>query len=107
VIYQSDAEYDQLSLDYRWRHVRYEPDAVPPIDFSWEREWRIRIDELALPPGETQIIVPHESWAYLLIDEHQAGEEERIEFEAVAYGDEWARFQDPAPFRYAYSVVNV
>lgn len=107
VIYQSDAEYDQLPESHKWRHVRYEPGATPPIDFSWEREWRIKTEELPLPPGEANIIVPRESWAHELIAEHQAAEEERIEFEAVAYGDEWPQYQDPEPFRYAYSVVNV
>ena len=80
---------------------------MPPIDFSWEREWRIQANELRLPPGEANIIVPHESWVQRLIAEHQAAEEQRIEFEAVAYGDEWAQQQSPAAFRYAYSVVNV
>jgi hypothetical protein len=41
------------------------------------------------PPGEVNIVVPHESWATALIDEHHATEEQRIEFEAMAYGDEW------------------
>ena len=40
-IYQSDEEYDLLSDDQKWRHVRYEPNGEPMIDFSWEREWRI------------------------------------------------------------------
>lgn len=37
VIYQSDAEFQALPAEMRWRHVRYEPNGCPPTDFSWER----------------------------------------------------------------------
>ena len=59
-IYQSDAEYEQLPVNFRWRHCRYEP---PDIDFTWEREWRIPADELALDPDQTWIFVPTEEIA--------------------------------------------
>lgn len=59
VIYQPDAEYVQLTPDNRYRHVRYEP---PGIDFTWEREWRIKIEALALDPAETGMIVPDHEW---------------------------------------------
>src|SRR5260370_40343735 len=95
VIYQADVEFEQLADTHKWRHVRYEPDRTPSIDFSWEREWRVRAEELPLPPGEATIIVPHDSWARGLIDRHRTAEGERIEFEAVAYGDEWPRWKNP------------
>lgn len=41
VIYQPESDFNALPEDMRWRHVRYEPIADNPIDFSWEREWRI------------------------------------------------------------------
>jgi hypothetical protein len=107
VIYQPDAEYSATAASQQWRHVRYEPDASPPIDFSWEREWRVQTEQLALPAGEANIIVPHESWATALIEEHKATEEQRIEFEAMAYGDEWLRWEEPEPFMFSYSVINV
>jgi len=106
VIYQTDEEFYQLPESHKWRHVRYEPDAEPPIDFSWEREWRIQLDELCLPPGKARIIVPHEDWALALEREHIDNEEDRIQMEAVVYGDEWL-LQNPQPFYYAYSVINV
>lgn len=55
VIYQSEDEYVQLPEDVRYRHVRYEPGNV---DFTWEREWRIKADELALDPKFTLFILP-------------------------------------------------
>jgi hypothetical protein len=42
-IYQPDSEFHLLPSSMQWRHVRYEP---PRVDFSWEREWRIRTDFL-------------------------------------------------------------
>src|SRR2546423_6715623 len=58
VIYQSDNEFGALPQDMRWRHVRYEPDAIPPIDFTWEREWRLFSNELTFAPAEAAIVVP-------------------------------------------------
>lgn len=58
VIYQPDSEFDALPEPLRWRHVRYEPEAAPAIDFTWEREWRIRCDALPFSPAEAVIVVP-------------------------------------------------
>lgn len=60
VIYQAEAEYEALPDSVRYRHVRYEPHRG--IDHSWEREWRIQIDTLALDPGQTTFIVPTRNW---------------------------------------------
>jgi hypothetical protein len=59
VIYQADSEYDLLHDDLKYRHVKYEP---PIVDFSWEREWRIRTDELQLDPANVTIIVPNRNF---------------------------------------------
>jgi hypothetical protein len=42
VIYQPDSDFDLLPETHKWRHARYEPTAEEPVDFSWEREWRIQ-----------------------------------------------------------------
>lgn len=106
VIYQSDSEYGSLAESHRWRHVRYEPDSEPPIDFTWEREWRIRADEVHLQPGEARIIVPHESWGEAIEMEHYQDELSRIHYESVAYGDAWL-FNRPDDFYYAISTINL
>jgi len=51
VIYQAAGEYELLDEKIRWRHVRYEPHTTAPIDFSWEREWRIQAEELVIDTG--------------------------------------------------------
>jgi hypothetical protein len=70
VIYQSEEEYSALPESLRWRHVRYEPTASPPIDFTWEREWRIHCTGLLFGPSEATIIVPNSVWRDRLIGEH-------------------------------------
>lgn len=55
VIYQPDNEYYLLPEEIRYRHVRYEPGIV---DFTWEREWRIKVDELKIDPKKTLFILP-------------------------------------------------
>lgn len=68
VIYQPDDEYSLLCPDQQYRHVRYEP--LTDIDFTWEREWRIKVDELVLEPENTTLIVPNRTWERYLIEKH-------------------------------------
>ncbi len=66
VIYQTEEEYNLLHESQKFRHVRYEPDRC--IDFTWEREWRIKVDELPLDPNNTTLIVPTRRWERIYID---------------------------------------
>ena len=106
VIYQSSAEYNSLPEPIRWRHMRYEPDADPPFDFSWEREWRIHTTELQLDPTQASILVPDEQWAQELIHEHTIDEHIEREFRAAEYGEEWLMYP-LKEFAFRYSVINV
>jgi hypothetical protein len=64
VIYQSHDEYSQLPPDLQYRHVTYEPNNPSgPIDFTWEREWRIKTDALPFTPDEVTVIYPKRTWA--------------------------------------------
>ena len=67
VIYQADEEYDILPDDLKYRHVRYDP---PRIDFSWEREWRIKTDKLPLDPADITVIVPYRHIVEHIKQEH-------------------------------------
>jgi hypothetical protein len=60
VIYQTDDEYSDLPESLRWRHVQYDP--PNGVDFTWEREWRIKIDELPLDSSVTGVLVPDAEW---------------------------------------------
>lgn len=70
VFYQSDKEFNLLPDELKWRHVRYEPDLEQPIDFSWEREWRIYCKYLEINPAYASIVVPNHNWAKRLIEIH-------------------------------------
>lgn len=104
VIYQSDDEYPVLPEELGWRHVRYEPDAEPPIDFSWEREWRIRTNELALPSQEVTVIVPSEYYVQQLEMEHFFNEYVRVTLLKTEYG-EYAAFEQEQPFAFGLSIL--
>ena len=62
VIYQTESEYKLLNDNQKWRHVTYDPITDPPIDFSWEREWRINIDQLHINPEISTIVLPSKEW---------------------------------------------
>lgn len=61
VIYQPEAEYDLLHDSQKYRHVRYDEPGTPK-DVTWEREWRIQVDELQLDSASTTIVVPTRAW---------------------------------------------
>jgi hypothetical protein len=59
VIYQADSEFSLLDQSINWRHVRYEPRSARPIDFTWEREWRVPSDELRFSEREIAVVLPN------------------------------------------------
>jgi hypothetical protein len=101
VIYQTDEEFEGLPEVYRWRHVRYEPHKERPIDFTWEREWRIKIDALKFEPSNAAIIVPNEDWAKRMIAEHEAREDFNVFIYSQMMDDEMLaeQYREPFPWR--------
>jgi len=79
VIYQSDVEYERLPESLRYRHMRYDPLADPPVDFTWQREWRLHADELHLEPERCCIVVASEADRAVLLHEYEEHEELRME----------------------------
>lgn len=35
---------------------------MPPVDFTWEREWRLQTDVLPLMQNDVVIVLPNEGW---------------------------------------------
>jgi len=71
VIYETEQEYDDLPDTHRWRHVLYElREGFFPVDFTWEREWRIRCDQLEFDERSAMIVLPDSKWAKRLIAQH-------------------------------------
>jgi hypothetical protein len=48
--------------------VRYEPNN--DIDFTWEKEWRIKCDKLFLEPDNTTIFVKDRKYLNILLEEY-------------------------------------
>jgi hypothetical protein len=87
VIYQTDEEFLTLPENMRWRHVRYEPVADLPVDFSWEREWRIRTDALSISPEAAHIVLPTDEWFEKLRCAHDRDESYDAEMYELIMGN--------------------
>lgn len=57
VIYQPEEEFDSLPENIRWRHMTYDPRGPNPVDFSWEREWRVKTGSLPIHPDDVVLVV--------------------------------------------------
>jgi hypothetical protein len=67
VIYDHPDAFDLLPESQQYRFMKYDP--INGIDFTWEREWRIRTDSLELDPAQTLVVVPSSSEAFELVYE--------------------------------------
>ncbi len=86
VIYQPDADFDLLPDQLKYRHVRYDPVSDPQIDFTWEREWRVRADAFSLDSERCTLVVANADDRNALVAEHAAAEQVRIEELVQAVG---------------------
>jgi len=100
VIYQTNEEFEGLPMEYRWRHVRYEPNRDELIDFTWEREWRIKCGALRFDPSSAGIVVPDEDWAQRMISEHEAEQEFDVRIYSLIIDDFIAeQYSEEFPWR--------
>jgi hypothetical protein len=106
VIYQPDAEYDLLVDEQKWRHVRYDPAAEARVDFSWEREWRIRIDALEFEPNEVQVVVPSREVARWLHNEHARDESYNEQMHTIIF-DQMTAWQLRKDFTWTLRVLEL
>jgi len=99
VIYQTNEEFEGLPTEYRWRHVRYEPNV--PIDFTWEREWRIKCSALRFDPSNVRIVVPDVDREQRLRAEHETEQNYLSQQYSEGLGDEMlaAQLREPFPWR--------
>ena len=44
--------------EMKHRHVRFELSKDSTIDFTWEREWRVKTDTLKITPKDVTIVTP-------------------------------------------------
>lgn len=101
VIYQSESEYDSLLEEMRWRHVRYEPNRNPPIDFTWEREWRIKTKEVPIEPNMSTIVVPGQTWITTLAKQFN----DKCYYESLSWEDGWPMYE-PEQFNWTHEILQ-
>jgi hypothetical protein len=65
VIYDEPDAFDRLPSGERYRFIPYNP--ADGIDFTWEREWRIKTDHLRLDPKHTLVVVPTSAEAFEIV----------------------------------------
>jgi len=65
VIYDHPSSIDEFPASQRYRFVPHDPEQG--IDFTWEREWRIRTEEFILDPSQTLIVVPTSEEAFEVV----------------------------------------
>lgn len=100
VIYEPDEEYVLLPESHQWRHVRYDPTAAVKIDFTWEREWRIRCPELKFESSDTVIVVPSSAWRDRLVREFDQQQEYQVELYSTIMDIELAeQYREDFPWR--------
>lgn len=68
VIYDQPSNFDEYTPSQKYRFVPYDPNNG--IDYTWEREWRIKADEMILDPKETLVVVPTSEEAFDLVYSH-------------------------------------
>lgn len=73
VIYSLRNEYvrESRNKNLNWRFVSYEPTQNGNLDFSWEREWRIKKDKISVNSNDAKLVFPNREWIDRFISEHE------------------------------------
>lgn len=96
VIYQGDGEYHVLPEEMKWRHVRYEPHAEPPVDFCWEREWRVATEAFEFGPDVAGLVLPSAEWAQRLMEAYHEQQDWQVyEYAQVVDRDLAELYREP------------
>lgn len=59
VIYGPESDYNCLDENLKYRYVKYNLESDPEIDFTWEREWRLKTQSLQFDPSDVTLVVPN------------------------------------------------
>lgn len=86
VIYQPKEEHKYIDGSIIWKVVSYSPTEEGWIDWSWQREWRIKTEALFLDPEQAIFIVPTEEHRDILLSRYRAQEENRALCEELVLG---------------------
>lgn len=100
VIYQPDSNFQHLPEESKWRHVRYEPLGDQPIDFTWEREWRVMCEELHFSPEDAVLVVPDQDAENCILGIWDSQQDLQIESYSLLFGQLLAeQYRESFPWR--------
>ena len=73
VIYSKRSEYDleKDNNNLNWRFVTFDPNKNGTLDFTWEREWRIKDNFVKLDNDKVKLVFPNKVWIDRFITEHE------------------------------------
>jgi len=71
VIYGSADEFDRLPEDMKHRHVQLYFGKPHDVDFTWEREWRLKADQFPLDAEKVTVILPDRSARDVFVSQFQ------------------------------------
>lgn len=73
VIYSTkeEAKIQKFNIHINWRYVSYNPDMEGKLDFTWEREWRIKKEKVPVTPELAKLVFPNIDWINRFIEEHE------------------------------------
>lgn len=72
VIYDTPETFEHLPEELRYRFVPYDP--TQGIDYTWEREWRVKTESLELQPSMMLVVVPTADEAAGVVYSYSEGE---------------------------------
>ena len=102
VIYQPDHEWSLLPEEIQWRHMTYNPSSTGVwTDFTWEREWRLKVETLAVPPNAT-VYVKNQDFVHRLRDELENEYWAQASYESAMLGTDW-----PQPAEMQFEILSV
>ncbi|MFN2424711.1 MAG: hypothetical protein ABR572_13155 [Cryomorphaceae bacterium] len=87
VIYQSEDMFYELPENLRWKHVTFDLSRKPPIDFTWEREWRVKKTSLEIDPLNYILVVPNREIADNIVSDHYYSEMGQVKYYDMIIGD--------------------
>jgi hypothetical protein len=92
VIYDHPNARSDFSKSQLYRFAPYDP--LIGKDFTWEREWRIKTDELLLDPSYTLVVVPSSEEAFKIVYDHARVNIVGVEYEydSEDHGDSSAAY---------------
>ena len=102
VIYEKSSEFVHFNDSQRYRLVEFDPEIN--IDFTWEREWRIKTDNLILNPKHTLVVVPTANEAFELVSSFAKQETDNTIYPGSSGSADVAATWEPIPFWMAVSL---